>query len=134
MTNMGTQYFDSGGPVTVGTDFTTLLTVTLNGEAEYLSAEIENLAAGAAFSDFKVLLQDNPGGEFYSFLSATDFDTLTDNLVWVAGAVANTTPRPQKLATGAFGHIRLHVPAVHAIRFQAKCGTSTTAKVRGTAA
>lgn len=129
-----TKHFESPAAITVGTDFTTLVTMDppLRGYGETIAFEVEN-AGTTAFSGFQVQLMDHVSGEWYTFLSGTDFDaTGNANLRFALGAV-DTSPKPQKLAGGARAHVHIRVNGAYNIRFQAKVASGvTTAKIRGT--
>lgn len=75
--------------------------------------------------DFKLMLQDHPGGQWYAYLSGTDWDTATSNNTFVFSTA------PNDVTSGGFSHAHVRVPC-HAFRFDAIGTNGALATVRGT--
>lgn len=102
-----------------------ILTIELfHQTAGYLiNCEIANI--GAALTDFRVQLQDHENGEFYTFMSGSDWSSTTlTNLLF-------STTSPQTLADGSKGHVQFRANGARRVKFQAKAATLTVVIVRG---
>ena len=98
--------------------------IVIRGWQSVVNLEIEN-SGSAALTDFLIELQDHPDGEFYDFLSGTDYATGTDDMLFCTSTVPNT------LAASGKAHVIFRTWSAYAMRFQATCATTTTVKVRG---
>jgi hypothetical protein len=116
--------------VDVGTDYTTIVEVKLNGYAGICAFEVAPV--GRDFNGFKVQVKAADGGSWHDYLVDTDFDAVDNTNMLFATA---TGPHEVAAAAAAMATIRLN--AVHAVRFQGKRVAGdppATAVVRGTIA
>jgi hypothetical protein len=112
---------DFSGSATVGASLTTLAEILAHGEAEYLIIDVENTGA-AALTEFQVQVKGSPEGTYQALLST--FAAAGAVLLFVSST-------PATLAAAGKATIIVRVNIAYAVRLQAKCGTSTTATVRG---
>ena len=91
-----------------------------------VALEIDNSVGGSALSVWKIQAQDAEGGEWYDYLTTTDFAAgAANNLLFVSA-------NPASLAQGSRAHVHFRTNGVRNIRFVAQCaGTGGTTTVRG---
>lgn len=87
--------------------------------------EVANAAGSGTLDGFKIQMQDHPDGQWYDYLSGSDFDTATTAMLFA------TTTGPHEVAAEGYAHA--HVKARgYAIRFQASSASSTASvRIRG---
>jgi len=114
--------FQTDADVTVGTDWTTILSAdrVLAGEGE-LAVEIANTGAANALSDLKVQLKPTQLSDWHDYLVGTDadFGTVTDAMQWA-------TASPHTCAAGATAAFMANIHGAAAFRLQAKVAADTT--------
>jgi hypothetical protein len=99
--------------------------VTVFGAADRIRLEIDNTGA-QALADFKMQLKDHPSGEWYDFLSGTDWASPGDDMNFASTGLISC-------AAGAKAHAQVRIGSAYAFRFQAKAAAATTTvTVRGT--
>ena len=91
----------------------------------FLNVEVKNVGVNpnnASLNHFKVQLQDHVSGDWYDYLSDTDFQSLVNPNVLFC-----TTVIPQTLAAGAQAHVHVRINAAASVRIQASvvAGTGT---------
>ena len=98
----------------------------LRDVAGYLNAEIENEGA-VALSAMELQVQDNPDGEWYTYIGTDDWaDETVGNRLFASTGIAT-------LGGTTTGHIQVALNAAHAVRLRAQvASSSTTVSVRGT--
>jgi hypothetical protein len=108
----------------VSTGFTYSNALLVGGQP-LLALEIVNGAA-AAMADFKIQAQDNDNGEWYDYLTSTDFTAgVGSNLLFISA-------RPDTLTAGAKAHLHVRSNGIRSFRFAAKLANGTgTVTVRG---
>ena len=97
--------------VTVGTSFTTVLTIVMGGRERQLNLEVENTGGSNALTDVQIQCRDHPGGEWYSEFAASEIEEF--------GGL-------KTLAHSSIAHAKINVAGMDAVRLQAKVGASTT--------
>lgn len=119
--------FETSGAAEVGTSATTIVTLQTRGMPGELSFELDNITGGQALTTFVMQAQDHQNGEWYDYLSGTD---------WMSSGITNmlfSSTDPTTLASGSKSHHKVLVRAAWAIRFQATVASSTTdVDMRGT--
>lgn len=110
---IGTHYFVRQGQ-DIGASIAIEVGVTA-GDLENFSVEL---------CDQIQSTESGPTCNWYTYLSATDWDTATANLTFVSAT------GPQEVTTGGFAHAHIRVPA-RAIKFKATAATTATVTVRG---
>jgi hypothetical protein len=103
--------------------------IVIRGWQTVFNIELVNSGA-PPLANFYIDLQDHPDGEFYAFLSGTDFAGDMTDLMFCSTTVPNT------LAGGGTAHVIFRVHSAYAVRFRALCddnilGSTTTVKIRG---
>ena len=111
--------------VVVGATLTDLTELLLEGNYDELLLEVENGAVEVTLTDFALLLKLHRDGEWFVFLSATDWDA-TDivDLHYV------DSTGPQQLATGTRAQAIINLHGAWAVKFQA-AGDTASVIVRG---
>lgn len=104
----------------VTTDETVIGEFKLWGTSGRVNLEIQN--TGGDLSDFAIYLKDHEDGEFYEFLSGTDFDSTS--LVSLQFATATG---PHELSDGEKAHIIVDCGA--AVRVQLRATSASTSQV-----
>lgn len=91
-----------------------------------IALEIDNSAGQSALSLFKIQAQDHESGEWYDYLTTTEFAAgIADNILFVSA-------NPQTLANGSRAHVHFRTNGVRNVRFVAQCaGTGGTITMRG---
>ena len=99
----------------------------LGGLGAVANIEIENTGDNA-LTDFRVLLQDHPGGEWYAFVGGTDFlAPFAVGVRWVSATPPHTLPAGQK------AHLHIEGLAANGIKLQAASTAGTEVAARGNA-
>ena len=124
MPNVKSAKFE-GTSVTVNTDaspYTTLITLNLEDAASgsLLNFEIDN-TGGTTVNHFMVLLQDHPSGEWYSYLSDTDFDATNNSNMRYASPTG-----PHEVVGGTKAHASIVINAASGARLSASVAAGTT--------
>jgi hypothetical protein len=89
----------------------------------FLNVEVKNVGVNpnnASLNHFKVQLQDHVSGDWYDYLSDTDFQSLVNPNVLFC-----TTVIPQTLAAGAQAHVQVRINAAASVRIQASVAAGT---------
>jgi hypothetical protein len=89
-----------------------------------VNLEIQNTGAND-FTDFSIQIQDHPDGEFYDWLTGTDF-TSTSN-----PDMLDCSVDPRTLVAGTRSHIVFRVRSAYAFKCKAKRTSATTATALG---
>jgi hypothetical protein len=88
-----------------------------------LNIEVSNVGISpnnAAMNHFKVQLRDHVSGDWYDYLSDSDFQSLVNPNVLFC-----TTVIPQTLAAGAQAHMHIRINAAASVRVQASVASGT---------
>ena len=89
----------------------------------FLNIEVKNVGQApnnATLNHFKIQLQDHVSGDWYDYLSDTDFQSLVNPNVLFC-----TTVIPQTLAAGAQAHVHVRINAAASVRIQASVAAGT---------
>ena len=109
--------------VTVTGGYVTLAEIDGLFAGTFLNIEVKNVGQApnnAALNHFKVQLQDHVSGDWYDYLSDTDFQSLVSPNVLFC-----TTVIPQTLAAGAQAHVHVRINAAASVRIQASVAAGT---------
>lgn len=107
-TTTGTSLTDIGNPIINAAVFSDLFFEVINGST--------------TLTDFALLIKIHPDSDWVTLMSAADWDTITGILVHKEGTI-------KTLANGATGIARVNLGPIHAFKFQASVGSSTTTPV-----
>lgn len=112
-----------------GTDYVEVAKYGSADAGRYLNIEFENVGGGSAndVADFKLQLKDHPEGEWYDYLSDTDWDAVTLNAMLFA-----TTTGPHEVTSGDVAHAHVDIHAAYGVKFVANCaqGEDTTVRLK----
>lgn len=101
------------------------LPIELDGNFKEVCFEVEN--TGVDLTDFSLMVKAHPLGTYVNWITGVTWAT-------AAGLVRFKSANVNTLATGAKATVSCYIPTGSHIKFQAKCGSSTTSvTVRGTA-
>lgn len=107
---------ETSAAVTVTTDLTTILSLTLRGRASVLAVEVNNTGA-TAFNAFQVQVQFHPDGQWFTLKSV--FSAADALLLFYS-------TDPAALAGGADAGLLVKISTAYAVRVRASVGSSTT--------
>lgn len=99
--------------------------IELDGNFKEVCFEVEN--TGANMSDFSLMIKAHPLGTYVNWITGTAWAAAVGGLLRYKSADLNT------LANAGKATVVVYLPCCSHIKFQAKCGTSTSVTVRGTA-
>lgn len=111
--------------VAVGADLTDITELTLEGNYDELLLEVENGAVAVTLTDFALLLKLHRDGEWFVFLSATDWDAID-----IASLLFVTATGPHELPTATKAQAILNLHGAWAVKLQA-AGNTASVIVRG---
>jgi hypothetical protein len=111
--------------VVVGATLTDLTEIELQGNYDELLLEVENGAVAVTLTDFAVLLKLHQDGEWFTFLSGTDWDAID-----IADLYYVDSTGPHEVATGTRAQAIVNIHGAWAIKFQA-AGATASVIVRG---
>lgn len=103
---IGTSSADIGEPI------------VLNGLSALANFEVK--PTGGDLTAFVVQVQQHPGGSFIDFLSGTDFDTESNNMLWA------TDTGPQEIGDGNTAAAHVFLGAPYAVKFKATASAADT--------
>jgi hypothetical protein len=89
----------------------------------FLNIEVSNVGVNpnnAALNHFKVQLRDHVSGDWYDYLTDSDFQSLVNPNVLFC-----TTVIPQTLAAGAQAHMHIRINGAASVRLQASVASGT---------
>ena len=116
--------FDSVA-VIAAAGLTDLAEIELKGDYDELLLEVVNGAVAVTLTDFAVLLKLHQDGEWFSFLSGTDWDAID-----IADLYYVDSTGPHEVATGTIAQAIVNIHGAWAIKFQA-AGATASVIVRG---
>lgn len=109
----------SADSVECGTSLTTVLTQTLEHNADTIQLRITNEDGAIALADFAVQVQASSGGAWLDYLTSTDFtDTSNRNVLWCYSD-------PRTLAASTETELHIRVNGAYAVRIKAASASST---------
>jgi len=134
-TTPGAITFESAATPTYA-DTTTLATVTLGGQAQYLAFEVQAYGT-LSFYSFMVRARNHASGQWYDYVGDTDFDSTTNSNMLFASA---TGPHELICGSGAavvtvYAHAQIRVNGVASVALPGAVSNSgsLTSVVRGIA-